>query len=81
LGDLELARDCVRHARMFFDRPDFDLASAQPGTFAIAPVEGMIDALRRDYANTAAMIFGEPPSFDLILDSMQQLHAAANASS
>jgi hypothetical protein len=41
----------------------------------------MIDALRRDYANTAAMIFGEPPSFDLILDSMQQLHAAANASS
>lgn len=81
LSDLELARDCVRHARMFFDRPDFDLASAQPGTFAIAPVEGMIDALRRDYANTAAMIFGEPPSFDLILDSMQQLHAAANASS
>lgn len=81
LGDLELARDCVRHARMFFDRPDFDLASAQPGTFAIAPVEGMIDALRRDYANTAAMIFGEPPSFDLILDSMQQLDAAVNASS
>ena len=81
LGDLELARDCLRHARMFFDRPDFDLASAQPGTFAIAPVEGMIDALRRDYAKTAAMIFDEPPSFDLILDSMHQLDAAANASS
>ena len=27
-GDLEMAEDCVRHARMFFNRPDLDLASA-----------------------------------------------------
>jgi len=78
LADLDLARDCVRHARMFFDRPDFDLASAQPGTFAITPHNGMIDALRRDYASTTAMIFGEPPSFEMILDSARQLEAAAN---
>jgi hypothetical protein len=78
LRDLDLARDCVRHARMFFDRTDFDLASAQPGTLALAPVEGMTDALRRDYANTVGMIFGEPPTFDAILDSMRQLEAAAN---
>ena len=69
LTDRNLARDCVRHARMFFDRSDFDLVSAQPGTFAIAPVDGMIDALRRDYANTVAMIFGEPPAFEAIVDS------------
>jgi len=80
LGDTDLACDCVRHARMFFARPDFDLGSAEPGTFAIAPVDGMVDALRRDYANTAAMIFGQPPSFDAILESMRQLEAAANAS-
>ncbi|MEH3117054.1 MAG: nucleotidyl transferase AbiEii/AbiGii toxin family protein [Methylorubrum populi] len=78
LADLDLAQDCVRHARMFFDRPDYDLASAQPGSFALAPVEGMTDALRRDYANTAGMIFGEPPAFDAILDSVRQLEAAAN---
>lgn len=78
LVDLDLARDCVRHARMFFDRPDYDLASAEPGSFALAPVEGMTAALRRDYANTAGMIFGEPPGFDAILDSMQRLEAAAN---
>ena len=78
LGDLDLARDCVRHARMFFDRPDYDLASAEPGSFALAPVEGMTDALRRDYASTAGMIFGEPPAFDAILDSIKQLEAAAN---
>jgi len=37
LQDLSLAQDCVRHARMFFDRPDFDLASAIPGTLALSP--------------------------------------------
>ena len=40
---------------MFFDSPDFDLASAEPGSFALMPVYGMIDALRRDYANTVGM--------------------------
>src|SRR6202000_1364576 len=32
-GDLAMAEDCVRHARMFFNRPDLDLASATPGRF------------------------------------------------
>jgi Family of unknown function (DUF6088) len=58
LADRALGADCVRHARMFFDRPDYDLASAVPGTTAIAPVGGMVDALRRDCANSTAMIFG-----------------------
>ena len=78
LADVRLGRDCVRHARMFFDRSDFDLASAQPGTFAIAPANGMIEALRRDYANTTAMIFGDPPSFEEIVASACQIVAAAN---
>lgn len=37
LVDRNLGADCVHHARMFFDRPDYDLASAAPGTFAITP--------------------------------------------
>ena len=78
LKNLDLASDCVRHARMFFDRPDYDLATATPGTFAIAPAAAMIDLLRRDYANTAAMVFGEAPAFDEILASVTALDAAAN---
>lgn len=53
-----MGADCVRHARMFFDRPDYDLASATPGSFAIAPIGGMVEALSRDYANTTAMNLG-----------------------
>lgn len=78
LADLNLAQDCVRHARMFFNRPDYDLASAQPGSFALTPVDGMIEELRRDYASTVAMIFGEAPSFDAILASVRTLETAAN---
>jgi hypothetical protein len=78
VADLALGADCVAHAMMFFNRTDYDLASAAPGTFAIVPVAGMVDALRRDYANTAAMIFGAVPAFDDILASIETLDAAAN---
>lgn len=78
LGDLDLGADCVRHARMFFDRPDYDLASAVPGSFAIAPSPEMVDALARDYTNTTAMIFGAPPPFDDILASARQIEQSIN---
>lgn len=78
LGNLDLAEDCVQHARMFFDRPDYDLATATRGSFAIAPAAAMIGLLRRDYANTAAMVFGEAPAFDQIMASVTALDAAAN---
>ena len=78
LADRDLGADCVRHARMFFDRPDYDLASAVPGTFAITPVGGMVDALSRDYANTTAMIFGTAPEFDAVLTSMNEIDRTIN---
>lgn len=76
--DQALGYDCVRHARMFFDRLDFDLAAGRPGTFAIKPNEGMLDSLRRDYANTAPMIFGRAPTFDEIMVSVSEIDAAVN---
>lgn len=78
LRDRQLGADCVRHARMFFDRPDLDLASATPGTFAIKPNPNMLDSLRRDYANTTSMILGAAPSFEEILASITEIDAAAN---
>jgi Nucleotidyl transferase AbiEii toxin, Type IV TA system len=79
LAQPALGIDCVRHARMFFDRPDYDLASAAPGSFAIAPIGGMIEALNRDYDNTKAMIFGVAPDFAEILASVGEIERIANA--
>lgn len=58
LADRSPAIDCITPARMFFDRPDLALASAAPGSFALAPVEGAVETPRRDYPNMTAMIFG-----------------------
>jgi hypothetical protein len=78
-ADLELGADCVAHARMFFNRPDFDLASAAPGTFALKPHEAMVDQLRTDYRAMTGMIFGEPPTLDDVLESIAALERALNA--
>ncbi len=79
LADWGLGADCVHHARMFFDRPDYDLASAAPGTFAITPTAAMAGALENDYANTTAMIFGAAPAFAEILASTKEIERIVNS--
>lgn len=68
-----LGADCVAHARTFFNRPDFDLESAKPGTFKLVPTGEMKERLKRDYENMQAMIFGVAPSFDDIIASLEHL--------
>jgi hypothetical protein len=85
VGEQELAQpalclDCVRHARMFFDRPDFDLASAIPGTLALSPSAAMIDVLMRDYARMAGMIMGTVPDFTEVIARIQKFERTINAS-
>ncbi len=79
LADRALGADCVRHAHTFFDRPDYDLSSAVPGTFAVAPTGAMVAALSRDYTNMTTMIFGEAPTFEEILASADRIEWALNS--
>lgn len=80
LNDLALGRDCVRHAQMFFNRAAYDLDSAQPGSFALLPHDGMVNALRRDYERMSGMIFGEVPDFDQVMESIARLEKRVNLS-
>jgi hypothetical protein len=80
LSDHVLALDCARHARMFFNSSDLDLAHAVPGTLAIVPTEPMMDALRRDYAAMSGMIFGPIPAFDDVVSVIAELGDRVNAS-
>jgi hypothetical protein len=77
--DTALGADCVAHARMFFSRPDFDLASAASGSFALAPHDAMIEQLRVDYRAMQGMIFGDPPNFEAVLESISSLERRLNA--
>lgn len=78
IAEKTLGADCVAHARMFFNRPDFDLASAAPGSFALAPHDAMIAQLRVAYRAMQGMIFGDPPDFEAVLDSISSLEARLN---
>ena len=64
---------------MFFNRPDFDLASAVCGSFALAPHHAMIEQLRVDYRAMRGMICGDPPDFEALLDSVSALETRLNA--
>ena len=79
LSDPTLGADCVDHARMFFNRPAFDLASARPPTFVLTPEGEMYDDLRRDYSAMTTMIFGDPPAFDAIVETIASIEQAINS--
>jgi hypothetical protein len=73
-----MAKDCVRHALMFFNRADFNLASAVPGTFTLTPHEAMFEALRRDYEAMSVMVFGPIQTIDEVLASIDDLERHLN---
>jgi hypothetical protein len=77
-GNMEMAEDCVRHARMFFSRPDFDLASAVPGSFVLTPHDGMLADLRRDYEAMSGMVFGTIPNMDEVVSQIAELEHSLN---
>ena len=76
--DFGLAIDCVRHARMFFNSPYLNLATAAAGSFTLMPNREMAAYFARDYAAMTGMIFGEAPPFNRILDSLADFEAAVN---
>ena len=79
LADPALGRDCVAHARLFFNRPAFDLATAVQGSFALCPEGEMVDDLRRDYRAMTGMVFGDAPGFDTVIESIAELQNRLNA--
>lgn len=79
--DIALGADCVAHARTFFNRPAFDLASAQSPTFALTPEGDMYGALSRDYGAMQGMIFGDAPSFEAVIESVASLEKRINSDS
>lgn len=78
LANPELGRDCVAHARMFFNSRDLDLAHAEPGSFSLTPTDAMIATLHRDYGAMAGMIFGDVPDFYAILETVEALQRSLN---
>lgn len=78
IADRDLAANCTLHAKLFFNRPDANLEAAHPPTYALMPHDDMKVRLAQDYELMQRMIFGAPPSFDAVLDSIARLETLAN---
>ena len=76
--DRALAVDCARHARVFFNSPDFDLDHAVPGTLTLAPSLAMLEPLERDYDAMTGMIMGAVPPFAEVMAAISTLERRIN---
>jgi hypothetical protein len=77
--DLDLLAAVVKHKQTFYASGWAQYPLAVPGTFRLAPPESRIQVLRQDYREMAVMIFGEPPPFDQIIQSLTTLEQEINA--
>ncbi|OGB34006.1 MAG: hypothetical protein A3F78_16975 [Burkholderiales bacterium RIFCSPLOWO2_12_FULL_61_40] len=80
LANHALARDCARHARLFFGSADLGLSTAEPGTFTLEPAQGMREALAKDYQAMTGMVFGNVPLLSEVFESVAKLERAINGS-
>jgi hypothetical protein len=75
IKDMDLGKECALHASIFFFDKDSKQNVAAEGNFLIYPSDDMIPALRRDYEQMSTMIFGQTPTFDEILRTIQSASA------
>ena len=73
LSDTALLAQVVRHKGTFYPSGWAHYELAVPGSFRLMPREERLTALERDYRNMGVMIFGEPPAFDSIMETLAAL--------
>jgi hypothetical protein len=78
LAEMTLLPQVVRHKETFYPSgwARYDLARA--GSLRLLPANERIAALERDYRNMGVMIFGEPPAFDTIMETLAALEQEIN---
>ena len=78
LADFNLLADVVKHKETFYPAAWAQYQLARPGSFHLVPKAERMAALERDYRNMGVMIFGEPPQFDSILETLTALERDIN---
>jgi hypothetical protein len=76
---MELLAQVVRHKASFYPSAWARYDTARPGSLRVVPLESRVPALRQDYRDMAMMIFGEPPTFESVLDTLAELEREVNS--
>jgi hypothetical protein len=78
LADRDLLTQVVRHKETFYPSAWARYDLARPGSFRLMPPPDRMAVLERDYRNMGVMIFGEPPAFGKIMDTLNTLEREIN---
>jgi hypothetical protein len=78
LGDMTLLAQVVRHKETFYPSGWAHYDLARPGSLRLMPPETRVAALERDYRNMNVMVFGEPPAFEKIMETLAALEEEIN---
>lgn len=78
LADMALLAQVVRHKETFYPSAWAHYDLARPGSLRLLPAEKRVAALERDYRNMGVMIFGEPPAFNKIMETLAALEQEIN---
>ena len=78
IADLDLLKQVVRHKEEFYPAAWAKYGLAVPGTLHLLPSEHRLAALKADYRNTGVMIFGDPPPFEKIFETLSKLEIELN---
>jgi hypothetical protein len=81
LSQLTLLEAVAKHKSVFFASAAAHYEEAKPESLRLVPPKSRLRDLRTDYAAMRQMFFGEPPDFDSLLNSLEQLESRINASS
>jgi hypothetical protein len=78
LADINLLADVVKHKETFYPAAWAQYDVARPGSLRLVPKAERMAALERDYRSMGVMIFGEPPPFDGIIETLAAVEAEIN---
>jgi len=78
LADMPLLSQVVRHKETFYPSAWAQYSRASRGSLRLLPAEARRAALERDYRSMGVMIFGEPPPFGKIMETLAALEREIN---
>ena len=79
LADMKLLADVVKHKETFYPSGWAQYELARPGSLRLVPSDSKKEALERDYGRMGVMIFGKPPAFGEIIETLGKLETEINS--
>jgi Nucleotidyl transferase AbiEii toxin, Type IV TA system len=79
LGELDLLHEVISFKQRFYRSTKAQYEKAVPGSFRLLPDANLIDILKKDYNRTKEMIFGTPPTFESIIQTLKALEDEINS--